>query len=243
MSTSGENFFDSSSYTRAKLASTPRVDLSSRPPLYKEYPKQPRLALPPPHAETVPLDQCLHLRRSIRRYAARSLTISQLSYLLWAVAGIQRSMGDFHFRPAPSAGALYPIETYIIVNNVDGIHKGLYHYAIRPHALEELRTGDLGKEIVYAAQGQKMHAEAAVVFIWTAIAQRSAFRYHDRAHRYIYLDAGHIAQNLALAAVGLGLGSCQVGAYIDDEVNNLIGVDGKEESVIYMSVVGWELVS
>ncbi len=168
------------------------------------------------------------------------MTSAQLSYLLWAIAGIQRSIGDFHFRPAPSAGALYPIETYLIVNNVDGISKGLYHYAIRPHALEELKTGDLGNDIVRVAQGQKMHAEAPVAFIWTAIFQRSKFRYHDRAYRYIYLDAGHIAQNLALTAVGLGLASCQVGAYFDDEVNSLIGVNGTEESVIYMSVVGWQ---
>jgi SagB-type dehydrogenase family enzyme len=242
MTDSGDTFFQRTNYSRSKLTSTPRVDLSARPPLYKEYPKQPRLALPPPHAETLTLDQCLHQRKSIRRYASRPLTTSQLSYLLWAVSGVQRSMGDFHFRPAPSAGALYPIETYIIVNNVNGIPKGLYHYAIQPHALEELKTGDLAKEIVNAAQGQKMHADASLVFIWTAIAKRSAFRYHDRAHRYIYLDAGHIAQNLALAAVGLGLGSCQVGAYFDDEVNRLIDVNGTDESVIYMSVVGWEAV-
>lgn len=240
MADSSENFFQRTNYSRSKLASTSRVDLSSRPPLYKEYPGKPRLHLTPPQAQTLTLDQCLRQRKSIRRYSSKPVSLSQLSYLVWSVAGIQRSMGDFHFRPAPSAGALYPIETYTIVNNVDGIPKGLYHYAIRPHALEELRTGDLGTEIVYAAQGQKMHADAALVFIWTAIAQRSTFRYHDRARRYIYLDAGHIAQNLALAAVGLGLGSCQVGAYIDDEVNNLIGVDGKDESVIYMSVVGWE---
>ena len=240
MADSGDTFFQRTNSSRSKLASTPRVDPSARPPLYKEYPQQPRLALPPPQAETLTLDQCLHKRKSVRRFAVKPLTTSQLSYLLWAVAGIQRSMGDFHFRPAPSAGALYPIETYVIVNNVEGIPKGLYHYAIRSHALEELKTGDMSKEIVNAAQGQKMHADAAVVFIWTAVVQRSAFRYHDRAHRYIYLDAGHIAQNLALAAVGLGLGSCQVGAYFDDEVNRLIDVNGTDESVIYMSVVGWE---
>jgi SagB-type dehydrogenase family enzyme len=149
-------------------------------------------------------------------------------------------MGEFHFRPAPSAGALYPIETYLIVNNVDGISQGLYHYAIRPHALEELKTADLRNDIVQVTQGQRMHAFAGAVIIWTAIFQRTKFRYHDRAYRLIYLDVGHIAQNLALTAVGLGLASCQVGAYFDDEVNSLIGVDGKEESVIYMSVVGWE---
>jgi len=236
----GESFFQNSKNTRESIATFRTSDISTRPPLYKEYRDKPRILLPPPQAETLSLDQCLHLRKSVRRYADKPVTIAQLSYLLWAVAGIQRSMGNFNFRPAPSAGALYPIETYLIVNNADGIDKGLYHYAIRPHALEELKLGDLRNDIVQATQGQKMHAEASIVFIWTAIFQRTRFRYHNRAYRFIYLDAGHIAQNLALTAVGLGLASCQVGAYFDDEVNNIIGVDGKEESVIYMSVVGWE---
>jgi SagB-type dehydrogenase family enzyme len=235
----GDTFFQNTKHNREDITSLRTSDISSRPPLYKEYPDKPRILLPPPQANTLSLDQCLHQRKSIRRYAARPLTTAQLSYLLWAVAGIQRSMGDFHFRPAPSAGALYPIETYLIVNNVDGISQGIYHYAIRPHALEELKLGDFRNDIVLATQGQRMHAFAGVVIIWTAIFQRSKFRYHDRAYRLIYLDAGHIAQNLALTAVGLGLASCQVGAYFDDEVNRLIGVNGTEESVIYMSVVGW----
>lgn len=235
----GDTFFQNTKYSRDNLASMRTFDPLPRPPLYKEYPEQPRIHLPPPHVETLSLDECLHQRKSVRRFAARPVSIAQLSYLLWAVAGIQRSMGDFHFRPAPSAGALYPIETYLIINNVDNISKGLYHYAVRSHALEELKISDFSNEIVRATQGQKMHAEAAVVFTWTAIFQRSTFRYHDRAYRYIFLDAGHIAQNLALAAVSLGLASCQVGACFDDEVNDLIGVDGKGESVIYMSVVGW----
>jgi SagB-type dehydrogenase family enzyme len=236
----GEIFFQNTKSTRESAARLQSSTPSPRPPLYKEYSDKPRILLPPPHADTPTLDQCLHLRKSVRRFADKPMTITQLSYLLWAVAGIQRSMGDFHFRPAPSAGALYPIETYLIVNNVDGIAKGLYHYAIRPHALEELKIADLRNDIAQATQGQRMHAFANIVVIWTAIFQRTKFRYHDRAYRFIYLDAGHIGQNLALTAVGLGLGSCQVGAYFDDEVNHILGVDGKEESVIYLSVVGCE---
>jgi SagB-type dehydrogenase family enzyme len=236
----GETFFQNTKSTRESAARAQSSTPSSRPPLYKEFPDKPRTLLPPPHADTLTLDQCLHQRKSIRRFADKPITKAQLSYLLWAVAGIQRSMGDFHFRPAPSAGALYPIETYLIVHNVDGISKGLYHYAIRPHALEELRLGDFRNDIVQATQGQRMHAFANIVIIWTAIFQRTKFRYHDRAYRFIYLDAGHIAQNLALTAVGLGLSSCQVGAYFDDEVNRILGVDGKEESAIYLSVVGWD---
>ncbi|MDP2919326.1 MAG: SagB/ThcOx family dehydrogenase [Dehalococcoidia bacterium] len=233
----GDTFFKETKYSRENVSAM-RSATTERPPLYKEYPDKTRLALPKASAETLSLDQAFRNRKSIRRYAPTPLTLGQLSYLLWATAGVQRTMGDFNFRPAPSAGALYPIETYVVVNNVEGLPKGLYHFAVRPHALEELKSGDFTRDVVRATMGQRMHADAAVVFIWTAIFQRSKFRYHDRAYRYIYLDAGHIAQNLALAAVGLGLGSCQVGAYFDDEINGLLGVDGTEESVIYMSVVG-----
>lgn len=236
----GDDFFRRTKYTRENVNAMRGGDPAVRPEPYKEYPSKPRIVLPPAYAETLTLNEALHKRKSIRRYAAKPLTTEQLSYLLWAIAGIQRTEGNFHFRPAPSAGALYPIETYVVVNNVADVPKGIYHYAIRPHALEELKSGDAGRDIVRATMGQRMHAEAPVAFIWTAIFQRSKFRYHDRAYRYIYLDAGHIAQNLALAAVGIGLASCQVGAYFDDEVNTLIGVDGTEESVIYMSVAGWQ---
>jgi SagB-type dehydrogenase family enzyme len=239
MSGIGDEFFRQTKYTRENVTAM-RGETSARPEPYKEYSSKPRIILPKPFAETLTLNEALHKRKSIRGYAAKPLTMEQLSYLMWAVAGIQRSEGNFHFRPAPSAGALYPIETYIVVNNVVDVPKGIYHYAIRPHALEELRNGDAGRDIVRATTGQRMLGEAPVAFIWTAIFQRSKFRYHDRAYRYIYLDAGHIAQNLALAAVGIGLASCQVGAYFDDEVNALIGVDGTEESVIYMSVAGWQ---
>jgi SagB-type dehydrogenase family enzyme len=237
--TDGDRFFRETRYSRVNVQAMRSAGSTGRPEPYKEYPNCPRIALPPPVMETLSLDRVLKLRKSVRRYAARPLSAEQVSYLLWAVAGIQRTENGFHFRPAPSAGALYPIETYLAVNNVAGIPKGIYHYAIRPHALEEIRAGDVSAELVRATMGQRMHADAPVAFIWTAIFQRSRFRYHDRAYRYILLDAGHIAQNLALAAVGLGLASCQVGAFFDDEVDALIGVNGADEGVVYMSVAGW----
>ena len=124
------------------------------------------------------------------------------------------------------------------VNKVKEIPKGIYHYSIKDHALEELKTGDFGSKISHAALEQDMCKYASVVIIWTAIFNRSKWKYGERAYRYIYLDAGHIAENLALASTSLGLGSCQIAALFDDEVNELIGVDGIEESVIYMSVIG-----
>jgi len=142
------------------------------------------------------------------------------------------------FRTAPSAGALYPVETYLTVHAVEGIEPGVYHYAPEPHELELLRASDYRREVAQGALDQLVAARASVVFVWTAVFPRSKWKYRQRAYRYVYLDAGHIAQNVALAAVALGLGSCQVAALYDGECNALLGVDGVEESTIYMTVVG-----
>jgi SagB-type dehydrogenase family enzyme len=112
---------------------------------------------------------------------------------------------------------------------------------VAAHALEKLKSGSFNKQLARAALDQDFLAEAAVVFIWTAIFARSSWKYRQRAYRYIYLDAGHIAENLALAAVACHLGSCQVGAFYDEEINALLGLDGREESTIYLSAVGFPL--
>lgn len=215
------------------------IDWSGMPEPYKEYPGARRIGLPRPDPSvSMDLHEALSKRRSVRSFSGKPLGTEQLSYLLWASTGIQRRERGFEFRTAPSAGALYPIETYIVANRVEGIGPGVYHYPVRIHCLETLKEGRFGREIAAAALGQEICDEAAVVFVWTAVFQRSKWKYRQRAYRYVYLDAGHIAQNLALSAVSIGLGSCQVAALFDDEVNRIIGVDGVEESAIYMSVVG-----
>jgi SagB-type dehydrogenase family enzyme len=235
------------------------LDWRSRPPQYKFYPYVPVLSLPSP-AEDAPgsepadLWKCITRRRSVRSFGTTPLTLPQLSRLLWASAGTTQSFitphGQDFYRAAPSAGALYPIETYVVVNRVDGLEPGLYHYRVagldileRPivegsHALEQLRVGDLGPEIRKAALDQPFCAKAGAVVIWSAVFGRSEWKYRDRAYRYVYLDAGHMAAHLALAAVGLGLGSCQVAAFYDEEANALLEIDGTEEGVLYMSAVG-----
>jgi SagB-type dehydrogenase family enzyme len=206
---------------------------------YKTYPDSAKVALPPPEADhPMTLDEALKQRKSIRRFRPELISLAQLGYLIWASTGIQRTEQGYEFRTAPSAGALYPIETYIISHRVRDLEPGAYHYGIRSHELERIRAGDMRGLIAAAALGQEMCAEAAAVFVWTAIFARSTWKYAQRAYRYIYLDAGHTAENLSLAAVSLGLGTCQIGALFDDEVNGLLGVDGTDESVIYMSVVG-----
>jgi SagB-type dehydrogenase family enzyme len=121
---------------------------------------------------------------------------------------------------------------------VQGIEPGLYHYVVEGHELEQLRAGDLRQVVAQAALDQLVASRAGVVFIWTAIFERSQWKYKQRAYRYVYLDAGHIAQNVALGAVALGLGSCQIAAFYDKETNILLGVDGRDESAIYMTAVG-----
>jgi SagB-type dehydrogenase family enzyme len=219
-----------------------RLDWSSQPEIYKEYTGSKKIKLS--HSKLNKsrlLDDVFRERRSIRNFSKQSVSMQELSYLLWASTGIQRRQSGYEFRTVPSAGALYPIETYIVVNNVEDLSNGIYHYSVKNHFLEELKLGNFGSDMASAALEEEMCSEAAVVFIWTAVFQRCKWKYKQRAYRYIYLEAGHIAQNLALASVGLGLGNCQIGALFDDEVNRILDVDGTEESVVYMSVVGYPL--
>jgi len=234
----GDKFQQETKYHRKKMTGSD-LDWINQPELYKEYPKARKIELgPPKYISNKTLYETLKQRKSIRDFSEKPVTVEQLSYLLWASTGIQRREYGNEFRTAPSAGALYPIETYLIINHFENVPKGVYHYSIKNHILEEIKTGDFSIEVAHAALNQGMCTNAAVVFIWTAIFNRSKWKYGQRAYRYIYLDTGHLAENLALAATSLNLGSCQIAALYDDEVNKLIGVNGVEESTIYMSIVG-----
>lgn len=254
----GPEFQKRTSYHRESMEEHV-LDWRTKPPTYKFYSHAPVISLPSP--ERLPDEEpgpdlwsCIARRRSIRSYGATPLTILELSRLLWASGGITSSYitpyGQDFYRATPTAGGLYPIETYVVVNKVEELEPGLYHYRVtgkdvldRPiaegsHALEQLRTGDLRGEIAAAALDQLMCAKAGAVFIWTAVFARSVWKYRDRAYRYIYLDAGHMAAHLSLAAVAMGLGSCPIAAFYDDEVNALLDVDGETEGVVYMTTVG-----
>lgn len=235
----GDNFQGATKYERDRMGGDKPLDWSRRPEPYKDYPDVPKVALDPPLLEDGPsLWEVMHRRRSERKFAETTLSRSDLSLLLWAAQGVTATHGRHAFRTAPSAGALYPVETYIVIHTVEGIEPGVYHYDVRAHALDQLKTGNFRTAVAQAALDQEIAYHANVVFVWTAVFQRSKWKYGERAYRYIYLDAGHIAQNVALAAVGLGLGSCQIAALYDNEVNALLDVDGKTESTIYMTVVG-----
>ena len=234
----GDRFQQETKYQPDRIP-THRLINETEPGLYKEYPEAQKIELPSfEPSRAMSLDQALKQRRSIRNFQDKPISKGQLAYLLWASTGIRRVEGGCEFRTAPSAGALYPIETYLVVNDVRNVEAGVYHYSIKAHQLEQLRQGDLRLQIAAAALGQGMCATAAAVFVWSAVFGRCKWKYGQRAYRYIYLDAGHIAENLALAAVSLNLGSCEIGALYDDQVNAILGVDGTEESVLCMAVVG-----
>jgi SagB-type dehydrogenase family enzyme len=234
----GEKFQRETKYERRRM---PRgsLDLNSKPPTYKEYPGVPRFPLARvDRCGDMSLHEAMLRRKSQRSFLDTPMSLDMLSCVIWSSSGIQRSEMGLAFRTAPSAGALYPVETYVAANHVTGLDQGVYHYNVRHHALEALSTGDYSQEIAHAALGQVMCATAAAVIIFTAVFERSVWKYRQRAFRYIYLDAGHMAQNLALASTSLGLGCCHVGSMFDNEVNGILGVDGVHESVVYMSVVG-----
>jgi SagB-type dehydrogenase family enzyme len=177
-------------------------------------------------------------RRSVRRYTDTPMPLEILGQLLWSTHGITGRSGGTELRTAPSAGACYPIDAYVVVNNVTNLEPGLYRYLPGNHALMEIRLGDVGSEIAKAALGQIMCRESSATFVWTAVAPRTTGRYGDRGHRYIFLDAGHVGQNTYLAATALGYGCCTIGAFEDPAMNEVLGVDGKIETTVYAASVG-----
>jgi SagB-type dehydrogenase family enzyme len=234
----GDDFQKQTKYVRNQ-AFGGNLDWSKKPETYKSYPQCKTVKLSSEFKETTAaFTATLKKRRSTRAFSPQPLSKLDLAFLLWTSTGIQRIEHGYEFRNAPSAGALYPIETYVAVNNVEDLDNGIYHYNIKDHSLEEVKTGNFGDVIAHAALDQTICAIAPVVFVWTSMFNRSKWKYSQRAYRYIYLDAGHIAQNLALAATTISCGSCQVGAFFDDEINSILSLDGAEESVIYLSVVG-----
>jgi SagB-type dehydrogenase family enzyme len=219
-----------------------RMDWSRQPEWFKTYPGAARVPLPDFAREGAlggdGLFDALARRRSVRAYSREPLALGELSALLWAAAGVTARQQGFAFRTAPSAGGLFPVEHYVVANRVDGLESGLYHYDVLGRALERLVVADLRVPLANTALGQRICADAQAVFVWTAVLERSRWKYGERFARYVLLDAGHIAENVALAAVALGLGTCQIAAFFDEEAAALLGVDPDVEPVVYMSTAG-----
>lgn len=174
------------------------------------------IELPPPLKTGEGLEECIERRRSIRSFGDKPLTWEEVSTLLWACQGItDRSRG---FRAAPSAGATYPLEVYLVTA------EGVFNYRPREHRLTRVKEGDLRRELARAALGQGFVAQAPANFVLAAVPERTTYRYGERGVRYIWIEMGHAAQNLHLQAVALKLGSVPVGAFRDEEVRRLLGL-------------------
>ncbi|MCZ6749709.1 MAG: SagB/ThcOx family dehydrogenase [SAR324 cluster bacterium] len=214
------------------------------PPLYKRYPERPLLPLPAP-SPRLPMEvgETIRRRRSRRDYADRPIGLQALSDLVYhamGITGYTAAYGsqDYALRAAPSSGAKYPVELYLLAERVESLEPGLYHYQVDIHALAALRPGRHGVDFAQRALAQEFLADAAVVFVLTGFFARSASRYGSRAYRYAAMDAGHIGENLYLTATALGLSVTGVGAFFDDRVNEFLGIDGRQEAALYLNAIG-----
>jgi SagB-type dehydrogenase family enzyme len=216
-------------------------DPSTRPPTYLRYPDavtRVELGEPSFPANGPDLWSVLGARRSKRNFLPKALTLSELNLLLWASQGVTADMGDYQLRTAPSSGALYPIETYLVVNRVDGLAPGIYHLDVEGWTLEGLRLGDVREQGQRAMRGQTMAGLSAVNFLWTAVLERCRAKYFERAYRYVWWDVGHVCENMLLAAGALGLGATPAGSWYDDEVHRMLGIDGVEHVSVLTASVG-----
>ncbi|MCD6234853.1 MAG: SagB/ThcOx family dehydrogenase [Candidatus Marinimicrobia bacterium] len=189
----------------------------------------------------MPLRDAIYRRASRRHFEDKALTLEELSFLLWATAGFRgiRKEGEAAFRMVPSGGCRHPLETYLAVKNVDGLTPGLYLYQPLNHDMCYLRPiPNYTRQVKEACLGKEFCAEAPVLFIWTAIPYRTEWRFGPVSPKLIAQDSGHVCQNLYLAAESIRCGTCAIGAYHQHKIDELVGVDGVEEFVIYMAPVG-----
>ena len=222
--------------TRLSLHGLRRLERPSTPQAPDEAPA---IKLPSPEPGPGALGQAMRTRRSVREYASRPLGLGQVSELLYAGCGVTaRAYGHNHLRAAPSAGALYPFEVYLVVNRVADLEPGIYHYDPRAHGVELRAQGDFSGELVLACLGQEFLFGAGVVLVLAAVFDRTCHKYGDRGYRYVYMEAGHISQNLYLQATNLGLATVAIGAFLNDQVNVLIGLDGIQAAAVYLQAVG-----
>jgi SagB-type dehydrogenase family enzyme len=192
------------------------------------------IRLPEPRAASpTSIEEALRRRRSLREFGRAGLTLAEVAQLLWAAQG--RTSADGR-RTAPSAGALYPLEVLLVVGRVDGLAPGVYRYQPADHALEQTIQGDRREALAEAALGQDWAARAPVLLVVAAAHERTARKYGARADRYVAIEAGAAAQNVALQAVALGLGSVVVGAFDDAEVARLAGLAAGERPLAILPV-------
>lgn len=224
--------------------STPQAQGEEPPPVQKpikegveliRLPERPDWKLP-----ACDLIDAIAGRESQRRFSDKSLSLDELAFLLWSTQGVRNKLHEAAvLRTVPSAGCRHPFETYLVVLRVDGLLPGIYRYLPLDHALVlESGPADLGQRVSAATRGQRFAGQAAVSFVWSAVPARTEWRYAEASAKVIALDAGHVCQNLYLACGAIGCGTCAIAAYDQDLADELVGADGADEFVVYLSPVG-----
>ncbi len=215
------------------------------PPIVKRYEKAKIIKLPRPVLRRqVSVDDALLSRRSVRDFKDEPLSLEELSTLLYLSFGVTAwehgvyGYDRFPLRAFPSAGALQPVEVYVFAFNVTGLSAGLYHYYPIDHVLEELKLGDFSDEVIDVALGQRHAALCPATIVMTAVWSRTRWKYGDRAYRYAMLDSGFAGENVYLACQALGLGTCAIGAFYDEDLCRLLEIDCRDEIPVLMFPVG-----
>lgn len=182
---------------------------------------------------TTSVEEALKKRRSIRSYKNLPLTLQEVAQLLWAAQGITSDNG---YRTAPSAGALYPLEIYLVAGNIEKLSPGIYHYIPAKHALQKLKDGDVRTQLASAAIGQSPVKLAAADIVITAIFSRTTKKYGNKGKEFVLMEAGHAAQNIYLESVSLHIGTVAIGAFDDTQIKNILNL--KEEDPLYILPIG-----
>lgn len=184
--------------------------------------------------------EMVELRSTVRQYSKMPVTYKELSYLLWCTQGVKMGLPDCASkRNVPSAGARHPFETYLYIQNVEGLSPGLYRYLAFEHALLPMKTAaEVGDAFRLAFNSRNMAGNNAVTFMWDAVVERMTYRFGARAYRYLFLDAGHVCQNLYLAAQTVKIGVCGIGEFYEDRLHQVLGLDGQKEFIVYAASVG-----
>ena len=180
------------------------------------------------------LEQALTKRRSIRKYKNEPVSLLEISQLLWAAQGITDLKNNY--RTAPSAGALYPLETYVIASNVANLPAGVYKYNPQKHLIENISFGDKKTQIYESALRQSAIKEAPAIILFSAVYERTTVKYGDRGLRYVFIEAGHAAQNVYLQAVSLDLGTVVIGAFNEDEIKKIMNMPENEYPIYIMPI-------
>jgi SagB-type dehydrogenase family enzyme len=188
------------------------------------------------------LATALWQRQSVRHFNGQALSLEHLATLLHAsygITGYREAQSQSHpRRTVPSGGGLYPLEVYALVLHVEGLAAGAYHYEAYSHALEQLRLGDLHQALWQALLYEELTVGPAVMLVISGLCRRPRFKYGERGYRLLMKELGHVAQNVCLTATALGLGACPVDGFVEDRLNDVLGLDGVDETALYLLVLG-----